>query len=132
MSANGTKNCEIKKRIFCCEGHLASGSAVMSKYFFRNQHWGASVSILGKAELGCYGTVRNNNNHNETNTTAAVNLSDNTPITYLLNNSLASCNLQNIFRRFVPHIICNNNQFSTPEKDDAHRHSLQSFALILL
>jgi len=30
------KNIEIKKqknRIFCCEGHLASGCAVMSKYF---------------------------------------------------------------------------------------------------
>jgi len=23
----------------CCEGHLASGCAVMSKYFFRNHHW---------------------------------------------------------------------------------------------
>jgi len=33
---------------------------------------------------------------------------------------------------FVPHIICSNNQFSTPDKENAHRHSLQSFPLILL
>jgi len=38
----------------------------MSKYFFRNNHWGAPLSIWG-AELGCYGTVRNKNSHNETN-----------------------------------------------------------------
>jgi len=28
--------------------------------------------------------------------------------------SLASSNLKNCFRRFVPHIVRNNNQFSTP------------------
>jgi len=28
--------------------------------------------------------------------------------------------------------MCDNNQFSTQEKDNAHRHSLQSFAPILL
>jgi len=36
VSANGTKNGEIKKqkiKIFCCEGYLASGCAVMLKYF---------------------------------------------------------------------------------------------------
>ena len=53
-----------KIRIFCCEGHLGSGCAVMSKYFFRDQHWGASV---GRAELGCCGTVRNKNSRNESN-----------------------------------------------------------------
>ena len=58
--------------------------------------------------------------------------SDHTPITYLWSISLASCNLKNGFRRFVPHIICNNNQFSTPEKENAHRLSLQSFELLLL
>jgi len=103
----------------------------MSKYFFRNHHWGAPVSILGEAKLGYYGTVRNKNSHNENTEKAAVKLSDHTPITYSLNSSLASCHLKNGFRRFVPHIICNNTQFSTPEKDNAHRHSLQSFALIL-
>jgi len=45
---------------------------------------------------------------------AAVRLSDHIPITYLLSASLASCNLRNGFRRFVPRIIRNNNQFSTP------------------
>jgi len=55
-----------------------------------------------------------------------------TAIIYLLSTSLASCNLKKGFRRFVPHIICNNDQFSTPEKENAHCHSLQSFALILL
>jgi len=93
---------------------------------------GAPVSILREAELGCCGTARNKNSHNETNEEAAVKLSDHTPISYLLSTSLASCNLKNRFRRFVPHIICNNNQFSTPEKDNAHHHSLQSFAVILL
>ena len=54
------------------------------------------------------------------------------PITYLLSTSLASWNLKKGFRGFVPHIICNNNWFSTPEKENPHRHSLQTFALILL
>ena len=45
---------------------------------------------------------------------------------------LASCNLTNGFRRFVPRNVHNNNQFSTSWKENAHCHSLQSFALILL
>jgi len=47
---------------------------------------------------------------------AAVKLSDHTPNTYLflLSASLASGNLKNGFRRFVPHILRNNNQFPTP------------------
>jgi len=61
-----------------------------------------------------------------------VKLSDHTHITYLVSASLASCNLKNGFRRFAPHIIRNNNQFSTPYKENACRHSLQSLALILL
>ena len=61
-----------------------------------------------------------------------MKLSDHTPIAYLWSISLASCNLKNWFRRFVPHITCNNNQFSTPEKENAHRLSLQSFELLLL
>jgi len=44
---------------------------------------------------------------------AAVKLFDLTPITYLLSTSLASCNLKNGFKRFVPHIIRNNHQSST-------------------
>ena len=80
--------------------------------------------------MGCYGTVRNNNSHSETNEKGSGE-SDHTPITYLLSTSLASCNLKNGFWRFVPHIICNN-QFSTPEKENAHHHSLQSFAPIHL
>jgi len=55
-------------------------------------------------------------------TPMAVNLSDQTHNAYLLSSSLASCNLKNGFRRFVPHIIGNNNQFSTPKKENAHRH----------
>ena len=35
---------------------------------------------------------------------AEVKLFDHTPITYVLSTSLASCNLKNVFRRFVPHI----------------------------
>ena len=35
---------------------------------------------------------------------SAVKLSDHTHITYLLSTSLASCNLKNWFRCFVPHI----------------------------
>ena len=45
---------------------------------------------------------------------AAVKLSDRSPITYLLSTSLASCNLKIGFRRFVPHVIRNNNQCSRP------------------
>jgi len=45
---------------------------------------------------------------------AAMKLSEHTHILYLLSTSLASCNLKIGFRRFVPHIIHNNNQFSTP------------------
>jgi len=45
---------------------------------------------------------------------AAMKLSDYTPITYSLSTSLASCNLNNGFRRFVPHIIRNNNQLLMP------------------
>ena len=74
---------------------MASGCAAMTKYFFQNPHLGAPVSILGDAELGCYGTVRNKNSHNETNEKTAVKLSDHTPITYLLSISLASCNQKN-------------------------------------
>jgi len=55
-----------------------------------------------------------------------------TGLIYWVPTSLASCNLENGFRRFVSQIISNNNQFSTPEKENAHRHALQSFALILL
>jgi len=45
---------------------------------------------------------------------AAVKLFDHIRIAYLLSTSLASCNLKNGLRRFVPHIIHKNNQFSTP------------------
>jgi len=45
---------------------------------------------------------------------AAVKLSDHSPITYLLSTSPASCNRKIGFRRFVPHVIRNNNQFSRP------------------
>jgi len=55
-----------------------------------------------------------------------------TPNKNLLSATLASWNLKNWFRRFVPHIIYNNNQFSTPEKENFHCYLLQSFALILL
>jgi len=43
-----------------------------------------------------------------------VKLSDHTHITYLWSTSLALHNLKNEYRRVVPHMICNNNQFSTP------------------
>jgi len=57
--------------------------------------------------------IGNKNSHNQTKK-AAVKLFDFTPITYLLSTSLASCNVKNGFKRFVPHIIRNNHQFSTP------------------
>jgi len=63
---------------------------------------------------------------------AAVKLLDHTPIAYLLSTELTPCNLEKGFRRFVPHTIRDYNQFSTPEKENAHRDSLQSFAFILL
>ena len=123
MSANGTKKIMKQKiRVFCCEGHLASGCAVMSKYFLE-------ITIRG-AELGYYVTVRNKNRHNNTNKKAAVKSSDHIPITYLWSTSLASCILKNGFRCFVPHIICNNNQFSTPERENAHRRSLRAHSSI--
>jgi len=53
---------------------------------------------------------------------AAVKLFDHTPITYWLSREPASCNLENEFRHFVPHVIHSYNQFSTPEKENAHRH----------
>jgi len=37
----------------------------------------------------------------------ALKVYHHTPIIYLLSTSLASCNLKNGFRRFVPHIIRN-------------------------
>jgi len=43
-----------------------------------------------------------------------VKLFDHTLITNLLSTSLASYNLKNGFKRLVPHIVRNNNQFSTP------------------
>jgi len=57
---------------------------------------------------------------------------DHIPITYLLSTSMASCNLKNGFRRFVPHInvIVTNSQ--RIKKENVHRHSFQSFAIILL
>jgi len=39
----------------------------MSKYFFRNHHGGGLCKHLGKTELGCYVTVTNKSDHNETN-----------------------------------------------------------------
>jgi len=53
---------------------------------------------------------------------AAVKSPDHTAITYLLSTSLASFSLKKGFRCFVPRIIRNNNQFSTPWKENAHRH----------
>ena len=97
---------------------------------FGNHHWEAPVSISGGQSWAATSLL-------ETVTLkltkkAAVKLSDHTPITYLWSTSQASFNRKNGFRRFVPHIICSKNQFSTPEKENAHRHSLQSFELILL
>jgi len=42
---------------------------------------------------------------------AAVKLSDHTPIACLLSTSLASCNLKNGFRHFVPHIYAKKPSF---------------------
>ena len=52
-----------------------------------------------------------------------MKLSDHTHIAYLLNTSLASCNLKNGFRRFVPHIIRNNNQIWSSELDQLNHLS---------
>ena len=94
----------------------------MSNNFFEMTIGGPCKHFRG-AELGCYVIVKLTKK-------AAVKLSDHTPIAYLWSTSLASFNLKNGFRCFVPQIICHNNQFSTPE--NAHRYSLQSFELILL
>jgi len=53
---------------------------------------------------------------------AAVTLSDSSPITYLLRTSLASCNLKNGFRRFVPHIV--------PKITNSQRHKKGTFIVI--
>jgi len=61
---------------------------------------------------------------------AAVKLSDHTPITYLLSTSMASCNLHNGFRRFVPHVIRNNNNSQRHKKRmliASHFNPLRSF-----
>ena len=52
---------------------------------------------------------------------AAVKLSDHTPIIYLLSTWLASCNLKNGLKRFIPQIIRNNDQFSAPWKENAQK-----------
>ena len=52
---------------------------------------------------------------------AAVKLSDHTPIIYLLSTWQASCNLKNGLKRFIPQIIRNNDQFSTPWKQNAQK-----------
>jgi len=63
--------------MFCCEGHLASGCAVVSKYLLE-------ITIVGpckhfwEANLSCYNTVKNKNSHNETNEKASGE-SDHTP-----------------------------------------------------
>jgi len=44
---------------------------------------------------------------------ASAKLSDHTPIVYLLSTTLASGNLKNGFKRFVPHVTRNNNQLTT-------------------
>jgi len=54
---------------------------------------------------------------------AAVMSPDHSAITYLMSASQASCNLKNGFRSFVPHIIYNNNQFSTPKTSILRAHS---------
>jgi len=63
---------------------------------------------------------------------AAVKLSDHTPLTYLLSTSLALCNLKNGFRVFFHTLYVKRTNSQRHKKENAHRHSLQSFALILL
>jgi len=53
---------------------------------------------------------------------AAVKLSHLIHITYLLSTSLASCNLKNGFKHFVPHMIRHNNQLLAPCNENAHCH----------
>jgi len=54
---------------------------------------------------------------------AGLKSSSHTPITYLLSTSLTSCNLKNGFRRFVPHIVRNNNQCSSSFTSILRAHS---------
>jgi len=48
---------ENKIRKFCCEGHSASACDITSKFFLEItiRLRGRAVSILGRAELDCYG-----------------------------------------------------------------------------
>ena len=88
------RNSELKKQenmIFCCEGHLASGCAVMSTYFFRNYQWGAPASIFGGKIWAARALSGTNTVTMKLTKKTAVTLSDHTPITYLLSTSLASC-----------------------------------------
>jgi len=85
----------------------------------------------GGADLGYYDTVRNKHGRNETNE-KRTGESDHTPITYLLSTSLASCNMK-IDSDVLFHtlyVIITNSHVS--EIENVHRHSAQSFALILL
>jgi len=98
----------------------------------RHIHWtSCSNSKINDLILNSL-DIRNKNSHNEINEKGCGEVSDHTHVTYLWSTSLTTCNLKNGFRRVFPHIIRNNKQFSMPWKENAHRHSLQSFALILL
>jgi len=146
---------------------LASGCAALSKYFFRNHHWGVPVGISGGQSWATTALSGTKTVTLKLKKKAAVKLFDHTPITYLLQarnqggeirprkffaplekcvrhcsknlgpsqktlrpswcpklvtgliywvpTSLASCNLENGFRRFVPQIISNNNS-AQPQK----------------
>ena len=86
----------------------------MSEYFLEITN-GGPCKHFGGTDLGCYGTVRNKNSHNESNEKGSGE-SDRTSTAILLSTSLASCDLKNGFRRSVSHIICINSKFSTSEK----------------
>jgi len=47
---------------------------------------------------------------------ASIRLSDHNPIIYLLSTTLASCNLKNGFKRFVPNVTRNNDLFLRHKK----------------
>jgi len=71
------------------------------------------MNILLHSEFPRY-HIRNNNSHNETNGKGTSEVIRPHSHYILIESSLASCNLKNGFRYFVPQVIRNNNQFSTP------------------
>ena len=107
--------CRASSSLLSTTPCLWSTSAITSWTNWNDYKTPVSASLLGA--LGQLQSMFPNmwqwhkNGDNDTKEKAAVELYNHTPITYSLSTSLASCNLKNGFRHFVPHITSNNNQF---------------------